>query len=162
MGYQILMQEASTEYEGNSWLAYDRRLRLQAASSIDTTCWNLAFTNQAGANITSVYFTCQKIVSFLQAKCPACLSHDNYPLIDGSFADIGMSNKARDAPSGIVAMNIFAIIVHTILQSMISIIRPCFAQIVPISSWRYRANLSPCFHELMPPGTIWVLLDTVH
>ena len=57
MGYQILMLEASTEYEGNSWLAYDRRFRRQAASqpnckwsSIDTTCWNLAFTNRAKAS----------------------------------------------------------------------------------------------------------------
>ena len=126
-------------------------------SSIDTTCWNLRSLYQSSQS----NFTCQKIVSFHQAKCPAFLSHDNYSLIDGSFAGIRMSNRARDAPSGIVAMNMFAIIVHTILQSMISIIRPCFAQIVPISSWRHHTNLIPCFHELMSPGTIWVLLDII-
>ena len=39
----------------------------------------VAFTNRAGANIASVYFTCQKIVSFLQAKCPACSESRKLP-----------------------------------------------------------------------------------
>ena len=57
MGYQILMLEASNEYQGNCWLAYDRRFRQQAASlpnckwsTIDSTIWNLAFTGQARAS----------------------------------------------------------------------------------------------------------------
>ena len=57
MGYQILMLEASNEYQGNCWLAYDRRFRQQASSqpnckwsNIDSTIWNLAFTGQARAN----------------------------------------------------------------------------------------------------------------
>ena len=51
MGYQVLMMEASNEYQGNSWLAYDRHFRQCAASqpnskwsNIDTTVWKLAFT----------------------------------------------------------------------------------------------------------------------
>lgn len=43
--------EASNEYQGNSWLAYDRHFRQCAASqpnskwsNIDTTVWKLAFT----------------------------------------------------------------------------------------------------------------------
>ena len=57
MGYQILMLEASNEYQGNCWLAYYRRFRQQAASlpncewyTIDFTIWNLAFTGQAKAS----------------------------------------------------------------------------------------------------------------
>ena len=57
MGYQILMLEASNEYQGNFWLAYDRRFRQLAASlpnckwsTIDPTIWNLAFTGQAKAS----------------------------------------------------------------------------------------------------------------
>ena len=57
MGYQILMLEASNEYQGNCWLAYDRCFRQQAASlpnckwsTIDSTIWNLAFTGQARAS----------------------------------------------------------------------------------------------------------------
>ena len=57
MGYQILMLEASNEYQGNCWLAYDRHFRQQAASlpnckwsNIDSTIWNLAFTSQARAS----------------------------------------------------------------------------------------------------------------
>ena len=53
MGYQILMLEASNEYKGSSWLAYDRHFRQQTAaqpncrwSMIDSPIWNLAFTGQ--------------------------------------------------------------------------------------------------------------------
>ena len=57
MVYQILMLEASNEYQGNCWLAYDRYFRQQAASlpnckwsTIDSIIWNLAFTGQARAS----------------------------------------------------------------------------------------------------------------
>ena len=57
MGYQILMLEASNEYQGNCWLVYDRHFRQQAAflpnckwSNIDSTIWNLAFTGQTRAS----------------------------------------------------------------------------------------------------------------
>ena len=57
MGYQILILEASNEYQNNRWLAYDRRFRQQAASQpsckwsiIEPTLWNLAFTGQARAS----------------------------------------------------------------------------------------------------------------
>ena len=57
MGYQILMLEASNEYQNNRWLAYDRRFRLLAASqpsckwsNTDSTLWSLAFTGQAKVN----------------------------------------------------------------------------------------------------------------
>ena len=51
MGYQILILEASNEYQNNSWLAYYRRFQQQAASQpsckwsiIEPTLWKLAFT----------------------------------------------------------------------------------------------------------------------
>ena len=53
MGYQILMLEASNEYQNNRWLAYDRRFRQLAASqpsckwsTTDSTLRSLAFTGQ--------------------------------------------------------------------------------------------------------------------
>ena len=56
MGYQILIIEAYHEYRNDSWLNYDRRFRLRAASqpgrswaAIDSTIWNLAFAGQAKA-----------------------------------------------------------------------------------------------------------------
>ena len=57
MGYQILMLEASIEYQNNCWLAYDRQFQQQAASQPDcklsiteSTLWNFAFTGQARAS----------------------------------------------------------------------------------------------------------------
>ena len=57
MGYQILMLEASNEYQNNRWLAYDRRFRQLATSqpsskwsNTDSTLWSLAFTGQAKVN----------------------------------------------------------------------------------------------------------------
>ena len=57
MGYQVLILEASNEYQNNGWLAYDRRFRQLAASqpnckwsNMDSTFWNIAFTGQARAN----------------------------------------------------------------------------------------------------------------
>jgi len=54
MGYQILMLEASSEYQNNRWMAHDRRFRQQAAShpssKWSSTLWNFAFTDQAKAS----------------------------------------------------------------------------------------------------------------
>ena len=57
MGYQILMLEASNEYQNNRWLAYGRQFQQLAASqpsckwsNTDSTLWSLAFTGQAKAN----------------------------------------------------------------------------------------------------------------
>ena len=56
LGYQTLLLEAYMEYEGDSWLGYDRRFRQSVAAcpdadwaKIDTTLWNMAFTGQAKA-----------------------------------------------------------------------------------------------------------------
>ena len=57
MGYQILLLEAYHNYRNDSWLHYDQRYHLQAASQpgrkwayIDTTSWNLAFAGEAKVN----------------------------------------------------------------------------------------------------------------
>ena len=57
MGYQILMLEASNEYQNNRWLAYGRQFQQLAASQPSckwsntvSTLWSLAFTGQAKAN----------------------------------------------------------------------------------------------------------------
>ena len=54
LGYQALIIDASIQYDGDSWMGYDRRFRLSAAAnstkswaSLDTTLWNLAFTGYA-------------------------------------------------------------------------------------------------------------------
>ena len=56
LGYQALIMEACMEYEGDSWLGYDRRFRQTVSASpgatwakIDPTLWNMAFTGQAKA-----------------------------------------------------------------------------------------------------------------
>ena len=54
LGYQSLIIDASIQYEGDSWVGYDRRFRLSAAAnltkawaSLDPTLWNLAFAGNA-------------------------------------------------------------------------------------------------------------------
>ena len=54
LGYQSLIINASIQYEGDSWVGYDRRFRLNAAAnsikvwaSLDPTLWNLAFAGNA-------------------------------------------------------------------------------------------------------------------
>ena len=56
MGYQALILEANMEYEGGTWMGYDRRFRLSVAGQedavwarIDPTLWNMAFTGHAKA-----------------------------------------------------------------------------------------------------------------
>ena len=57
IGYQTLIIEASLEYQGDSWIGYDRRFRQRAATNpnlvwanTDSTLWNLAFARQASAS----------------------------------------------------------------------------------------------------------------
>ena len=166
MGYWILMLEASTEYMKTTVGSLMTGI-LGNKQPLSQTASGLVLILLVGANkpvqtLLQPISSVKKIASFYQAKCPACLNHDNYPLTDSSFAGTGMSNKVRDALSRIVATNMSATIVLIIPQSLISIIRPCFAQIIPISSWRHLVSLSPYFHELMLPGTIRVLMDTVN
>ena len=54
LGYQAIIVEACMEYEGETWLGYDRRFRQMAAATpdtpwakIDATLWNMAFTGHA-------------------------------------------------------------------------------------------------------------------
>ena len=54
LGYQYLTIDASIQYEGDSWIEYDRRFRVRAATnstkiwaSLDPTLWNLAFAGNA-------------------------------------------------------------------------------------------------------------------
>ena len=54
LGYQSIIVEASREYEGETWLGYDRRFRQMAAAklgckwaTVDPTLWNMAFTGHA-------------------------------------------------------------------------------------------------------------------
>lgn len=56
LGYLAIIVEACREYEGDTWLGYDRRFRQRAAASpdskwarIDPTLWNMAFTGHARA-----------------------------------------------------------------------------------------------------------------
>ena len=59
LGYQSLIIEVHLEYEGDNWLAYDRRFHLSAAANhnivwahicIDPTLWGLAFPGKAKAS----------------------------------------------------------------------------------------------------------------
>ena len=57
LGYQILIIEASLEYQGDGWMGYDRQFRQRVAANpalawanIDTTLWNLTFSGQPGAS----------------------------------------------------------------------------------------------------------------
>ena len=54
LGYQSLIIKAHLEYDGDNWLAYDRRFCLSAAANynivwghIDQTLWSLAFSGKA-------------------------------------------------------------------------------------------------------------------
>ena len=54
LGYQSIIVEASREYEGETWLGYDRRFRQMAAAklgckwaTVDPTLWNMPFTGHA-------------------------------------------------------------------------------------------------------------------
>ena len=54
LGYQSIIVEASREYEGDTWLGYDRRFRQMAAATpgskwatVAPTLWNMAFTGHA-------------------------------------------------------------------------------------------------------------------
>ena len=56
LGYLSITVEACREYEGDTWLGYDRCFRQRAAASpdtkwakIDPTLWNMAFTGHAKA-----------------------------------------------------------------------------------------------------------------
>ena len=119
------MLEASNEYQGNCWLAYNRRFRQQAASqpnckwsNIDTTYWNLAFTSQAKASRCRHCFSLfhqSKDCEF--ASSPTSSLPDPRPQMPYRrwyIADTGMNNMAKDVPSGTVAMNMCAITVHNI------------------------------------------------
>ena len=100
MGYQILMLEANNEYQGNCWLAYDRRFRQQAASlpnckwfTIDSTIWNLAFTGQAKASRCRHCFS----LFHLSKDCEFASNQTSSPhhtkchIVDDTFADTGTS-----------------------------------------------------------------------
>ena len=56
LGYMHLIIEANLQYGNDGWQGYDRRFRQVAASSsnvewarVDTTLWNLGFTNHGNA-----------------------------------------------------------------------------------------------------------------
>ncbi len=53
VGYQNLVIEASMEYQGDTWMGYDRRFRQGVPdtvwSKIDPILWNIALTGQAKA-----------------------------------------------------------------------------------------------------------------
>ena len=54
LGYQTLIIEAYLEYQGDGWMAYDRRFRQRTGATqqwahIDTTLWNLAFSGKGRA-----------------------------------------------------------------------------------------------------------------
>ena len=63
LGYQGLIIQAYQEYQGDSWLGYDRRFRQQAAATptkwavVDPTLWNLAFSGRAGVSRCSYCFS---------------------------------------------------------------------------------------------------------
>ena len=54
LGYQSIIVEVSREYEGDTWLGYDRRFRQMTAATpgskwatVNPTLWNMAFTGHA-------------------------------------------------------------------------------------------------------------------
>jgi len=75
MGYQILMLEASSEYQNNHWMAYDRRFRQQqlptpAASGLPLNplfgiLLSKAKPKQVAASTASACSICPRIVSLL-------------------------------------------------------------------------------------------------
>ena len=57
LAYQALIIQAQVEYQGDSWLGYDRTFRLRAMSqpdlkwsSVDPTLWSLAFSGKGKIN----------------------------------------------------------------------------------------------------------------
>ena len=57
LAYQALIIQAQMEYQGDSWLSYDRTFRLRAASkrnldwsAVDPTLWSLAFSGKGKSN----------------------------------------------------------------------------------------------------------------
>ena len=63
-GYQVLIIQASMEYDDNRWMGYDRVFRLKATSqkgiswsSIDTTLWNVAFSGKSKTGRCSQCFS---------------------------------------------------------------------------------------------------------
>ena len=57
LAYQALIIQAQLEYQGDSWLGYDRTFRLRAMSqpdlkwsSVDPTLWSLAFSGKGKVN----------------------------------------------------------------------------------------------------------------
>ena len=57
LAYQALVIQAQLEYQGDSWLGYDRTFRLRAMSqpdlkwsSVDPTLWSLAFSGKGKVN----------------------------------------------------------------------------------------------------------------
>jgi len=127
MGYQILMIEGSNKYQSNCWLAYDRHFRQQAAaqpqckwSNIDSTFWNLAFTGQAKVSCCKHCFSLfhlSKTVSLPPTQPLAYLTqHMEHHTAKDLFANNETSNTAKHAPFPTAAMNMYAIIAHTIQQ----------------------------------------------
>ena len=125
MGYQILMLEASNEYQNNRWLAYDQRFRQLAASQpsckwsiTDSTLWSLAFTGQAKVNRCKHCFSLfhQSIdCEFAQVQPPAHMTKRiKLQATDDSFAINGMNNTLRDAFSQTAVMNMCVITVPLI------------------------------------------------
>lgn len=81
MGYQALILQAHLEFQGDSWLGYDRNFRLRAASegnqkwsTIDTTLWNLAFSGNRRFN-----------------RCKFCFSSSH------SAAECGLSQNSQSS-----------------------------------------------------------------
>ena len=109
-GYQILMLEASNEFQNNRWMAYDRRFRQHAAtqpgckwSAIDSTFWNFAFTGQARASHCRHCFSLfhhRKIANLLLLLLPVHMTRrrTKLPANVDLFVAGGMRNKLQAVP----------------------------------------------------------------
>ena len=103
LGYMAIIVEACREYEGDTWLGYDRRFRQRAAASpdskwarIDPTLWNMAFTGQAKAERCKYCFS----LSHKEVDCDWApqTSSATAPLAAHKFPTPRWTPRLRNAP----------------------------------------------------------------
>ena len=142
MDYQILMLEASNEFQNNRWMAYDRHFRQQAASqpgckwsAIDSPFWNFAFTGQAIVSTVLVCSISRKIANLFLLLLPVHMTHCHTKLLANVdlFVAGGMSNTLQVVPFRIAAMSTDAIIVPLIQHQRTVITKAVFCPNPPPS-----------------------------
>ena len=133
LGYQSLIIDSSIQYEGDSWIGYDRRFRLSAAAnstkiwaSLDPTLWNLAFAGSARVSRCKHCFslTHPSIECEWASEAAQPISTPPRPLMDPTKESVASGIiRPGDAPCQAVHMNISASTVLMIPQSVTRFIR---------------------------------------